>query len=182
MLDSVDEFLNPATPNGTENIEKMDRVRELVSLLSEKETLNAFILLTQNLKHISKITAQLNQIENGASIATDAFDEFFGEAMAQGLNIEVFSENLKKLNYHLLDFIESGTLSTLLDSGILKNSSIEAVGAMGQSMAVSSQSQKSAGPFALIKALFNKDFQRTIGFTIQFGTHFGRSLKKTRRS
>ena len=97
-------------------------------------------------------------------------------AMERNLDIEAFFMNFKKLSYHILDLFESGALNQLVESGILDSRSIDTVGALGKSMAVSSGVKVEVGPLKAMSFFFNKDFQRAMGFAMNFASHFGRRL------
>ncbi|TNF01564.1 MAG: DUF1641 domain-containing protein [Deltaproteobacteria bacterium] len=99
--------------------------------------------------------------------------------MAKGFEIEEFSNQLKKLSLLLINAFESGAFTNLLDSGILDPRAIETVGAVGRSMAVSSEARKvEVGPFRVLTSLMDRDIQRALGFFLTFATHFGRTLSE----
>lgn len=180
LTDSVDEFFNPASTNGVKNLRKAEMLKDLLNKLTDEENLQALNTLTNSLKDIAYLTSHLREIENTISIITDSTDEIMAKAVEKGLNLEELALNLSKLSGELIDLIESGTLIKLVDSGILDSKSIEVVGALGHSLAVSKGTEKRVGPLGIISAIFNKDIQRSLGFTINLATHFGRKLKKQR--
>ncbi len=182
FTDSVDDFLNPASEKGSSNLRKLEIIKELVDNLGDEDNLRAVIDLSKSLKDIAYLTSHLREIENTVSIVTDSTDEIMAKAVEKGLNLEELARNLSKLSGELIDLIESGTFNKLIESGILDSKSIEVVGALGHSLAVSKGTEKRVGPLGIISAIFNKDIQRSIGFTLNLATHFGRKLKKQRIS
>lgn len=181
FADSIDEKFNPATQEGLNNLDKVQKLQTLLEELTRDDTLDAFVQLTASLKAITPLLENLQQIENVASIAVDSMDEVFGIAMEKDLKVDEFLANLKKLTFALIDAFESGAFSDLLESGILDPHAIETVGALGRSMAVSNKVKQSAGPVSLIAALLNKDVQRALGFSLNFAAHFGRTLDERKR-
>ena len=182
FTDSVDDFLNPASEKGSSHLRKLEIIKELVDNLGDEDNLRAVIDLSKSLKDIAYLTSHLREIENTVSIVTDSTDEIMAKAVEKGLNLEELARNLSKLSGELIDLIESGTFNKLIESGILDSKSIEVVGALGHSLAVSKGTEKRVGPLGIISAIFNKDIQRSIGFTLNLATHFGRKLKKQRIS
>ena len=182
LTDSVDDFLNPASEKGSSNLKKLEVIKELVNSLGDEDNLRAIIDLSKSLKDIAYLTSHLREIENTVSIVTDSADEIMAKAVEKGLNLEELAINLSKLSGELIDLIESGTFNKLVESGILDSKSIEVVGALGHSLAVSKGTEKRVGPLGIISAIFNKDIQRSLGFTLNLATHFGRKLKKQRIS
>jgi uncharacterized protein YjgD (DUF1641 family) len=176
FTDSLDRMLDPASESGQENLEKIESLKNLVNELTKKETLDAFVVLTQSLKDLSYLSSHLKEIENTLSVITDSVDEMMSYAISSGLNIEDLGENLKTLSSQVLNLMETGALAELMSSGILDNKSIEVVGTLGQSLAVSRSHERRVGPIQAVGALFNADIQRSLGFAINLATHFGRKL------
>ena len=177
---SMDEVFDPASEKGCANLRKMEALKELFDTLGDERSLMAINDLAKSLQDIAHISSHLKEIENTISIITDSIDEVVAKASENGLNLETLALNVSKLSRELIDLVESGTLNELLDSGILDTKSIEVVGALGHSLAVSKGTEKRVGPMGILSALFNKDIQRSLGFTLNLATHFGRKLKKQR--
>ena len=177
LTDSLDELFNPSSVDGIKNLNTFIQVKEILRTLGGEENLRALNQLSKSLKDIAYLTSQLKEIENTISIATDSMDELVAKAVGNGLNLEELARNLHTFGKQLVQLMESGAFSKLIDSGILDNKSIEVVGALGNSLAISRNHKKSIGVFGLVSALFNKDIQRSLGFSVNLATHFGRKLK-----
>jgi uncharacterized protein YjgD (DUF1641 family) len=177
--DSLDEKFNPHTEEGMGNLAKFEKVQKLMDLLQDKDTLDAIVTLTESLKDLGPLVEKVKLLEDGVSIFADSFDEISAQAMAKGFEIEDFSNQLKKLSLLLINAFESGAFTNLLDSGILDPRAIETVGAVGRSMAVSSEARRvEVGPFRVLTSLMDRDIQRALGFLLTFATHFGRTLSE----
>ncbi|TNF26010.1 MAG: DUF1641 domain-containing protein [Deltaproteobacteria bacterium] len=177
--DSLDEKFNPHTEEGIGNLAKFEKVQKLMDLLQDKDTLDAIVTLTESLKDLGPLVEKVKLLEDGISMFADSFDEISEQAMAKGFEIEEFSNQLKKLSLLLINAFESGAFTNLLDSGILDPRAIETVGAVGRSMAVSSEARKvEVGPFRVLTSLMDRDIQRALGFLLTFATHFGRTLSE----
>lgn len=175
--DSLDEKFNPHTEEGMGNLAKFEKVQKLMDLLQDKDTLDAIVSLTESLKDLGPLVEKVKLLEDGISIFADSFDEISAQAMTKGFEIEDFSNQLKKLSLLLINAFESGAFTNLLDSGILDPRAIETVGAVGRSMAVSSEARRvEVGPLRALTSLMDRDIQRALGFLLTFATHFGRTL------
>ncbi len=177
LVDTVDELMSPATASGQQNLEAISKLKELFEVLSKPETIDAFTSLTNTMKNLAPLIEQVGELENIFCILTDSVDEIMQKAMESGINIEELSKNLKSFSFDMVNLMESGALTKLLESGILDQKSINVVGALGQSLAVSQVKEKEVGPFKLLGALFNKDIQRSLGFGMNIAVHFGRKLQ-----
>ncbi len=179
--DSIDEKFNPHTEEGLGNLDKFEKAQKLLEVLQEKETIDSIVTLTNSLKDLAPLVEKVKMLEDGISIFADSFDEVSAQAMAKGFEIEDFSNQMKKLTLLLINAFESGAFTHLLDSGILDSRAIETVGAVGRSMAVSSEAKRiEVGPLKAITSLMDKDIQRALGFLLTFATHFGRTLNDQR--
>lgn len=176
LLDSIDSFAVETDKCGVSNVEKLQHLEKLFLKLTEKESIKGIECLVDNLKHVNDLADKVKTIEDSFSMLVDSTDEFFAMAMERNLDIEAFFMNFKKLSYHILDLFESGALNQLVESGILDSRSIDTVGALGKSMAVSSGVKVEVGPLKAMSFFFNKDFQRAMGFAMNFASHFGRRL------
>jgi len=181
--DSIDEKFNPHSETGLSNLAKVEKAQKLLDQLADDETLDSIQVLLENIKHVSPIVSKLKMAEDGVSIFADSFDEFFSYAMKEGIDIENFSNQFKKFSQLLVKAFESGAFTNLMDSGVLDLRSIETVGAVGRSMAVSCEARGEAGPVKILTSLMDKDIQKALGFLLTFAKHFGRSLNcdKTKR-
>lgn len=175
--DSLDEQFNPQSQEGINNLEKVHKVQKLLKTLSEDQNIDSLQSLLESLGQLSRSASQLGQLENGISIFADSIDEFFAYAMENGLDVEDFANNLKKFSFLIIKAFESGALTDLVESGILDPQSIRTVGDLGHSMAISCDTCSEAGPSSIFRALFNKDIQRSLGFTLRLATHFGQTLE-----
>jgi|TARA_Y100000748_G_scaffold2064_1_gene1817 uncharacterized protein YjgD (DUF1641 family) len=178
LADIIDENFSPSSREGRENLAKVEVLKDLLQELSDEESLQSIKTLTKKLKNLTPYIEQIDELENVVSIMTDSLDEIMSHAIAHGLNIEELGENLKKMSGHLIEIIESGALTQLLESGVLDPKSIEIVGALGNSLAISKNHTKSVGIFGVLSSVYNKDVQRSLGFALNLATHFGRKLNQ----
>lgn len=167
FADSVDEIFDPSEPGGTCHLQKLERIKELVQLLSDDKTLHS----------IKEITAVLPHLKDGVSLATDTLDEVMAYAMENNLDVEKFLKNLKEISILLLDHFESGAMTKLLDSGILDHRSIVTVGMVGKSMAISGHQTKPASISKVFGAFFDPNVRSAIGFAINFASQFGKKIR-----
>lgn len=181
--DSIDEKFNPQTENGLNNLAKVEKAQKLLDQLTDDETLDSIQVLLENLKHVSPIVSKLKMAEDGVSIFADSFDEFFNYAMKEGVDIENLSNQFKIFSQLFIKALDSGAFTNLMDSGVLDLRSIETVGAVGRSMAVSCEARGEAGPIKVLTSLMDRDVQKSLGFLLTFAKHFGRNLNcdKTKR-
>ena len=181
--DSIDEKFNPQTENGLNNLAKVEKAQKLLDQLTDDETLDSIQVLLENLKHVSPIVSKLKMAEDGVSIFADSFDEFFNYAMKEGVDIENLSNQFKIFSQLFIKALDSGAFTNLMDSGVLDLRSIETVGAVGRSMAVSCEARGEAGPIKVLTSLMDRDVQKSLGFLLTFAKHFGSNLNcdKTKR-
>ncbi len=132
LVDTVDELMSPATASGQQNLEAISKLKELFEVLSKPETIDAFTSLTNTMKNLAPLIEQVGELENIFCILTDSVDEIMQKAMESGINIEELSKNLKSFSFDMVNLMESGALTKLLESGILDQKSINVVGALGQ--------------------------------------------------
>tara|TARA_B100001971_G_scaffold215190_1_gene259581 strand:+ start:4902 stop:5567 length:666 start_codon:yes stop_codon:yes gene_type:complete len=180
LVDTIDESFNPHTENGLKNLDKIESVKNLLNTLSQRETIESIDSLTKSMHKLAPLIEKLKDIEDVICILADSTDEIMFKATQSGVNFEDFSENLKRFSLEIIHLMESGALDQLLSSGILDKKSIEVVGTLGHSLAISHASKRNVGPFKIFAALFNKDIQRSIGFALNLATHFGRKLKNNK--
>lgn len=178
--DSLDEYFDPSSESGEVMIEKVDKLKKIINLLAKDETLDSIETVIGELKNVAPILMKIKQLENTLSIFVDATDDFFNVAMDEGLDIEDFTKNLKKFSLLMTKTFESGSLNHLLESGILDVNSVQTVGALGKSMAMSSENCNRAGPLKVMGALFDPNIQQALGFFISFAQSFGEVIGKER--
>ncbi len=168
FVDAFDENFDPAVRLGRANLEKVDHLKSLIHLATQEETLVALESLISQLGYLAPLISKVKQLDNALSIAVDAADDFFDFAMKEGLDIEKFTENLKEFSLVMTKTFESGTITHLMESGIFDPRSVEVVGALGKSMALSSQSCSRASPLSMLGLIFDSDAQRAMGFLRNF--------------
>jgi uncharacterized protein YjgD (DUF1641 family) len=174
--DSIDEKFNPHTKSGLSNLDKVEKAQKILEHLGDQQTLDSIEVLVENLKNLTPLVSKLKLMEDGVSIFADSLDEIFSYAMAEGLEIEDFSNQLKKFSFLMIKAFESGAFTNLMDSGMLDPKTVETMGAVGKSMSVSHCTKCEVRPVQMISSLFDKDIQRALGFLLTFSKHFGRSL------
>lgn len=176
--DSLDELFKPNDVNGKHNLEKVEQLKDILETLNHRDKLNSIKVLMENLNHVADLAPKLSQLDNGVSMSVDVVDEFMSYAMANGLDVEKFLTNLKQLSFLMVDAFESGAMTKLLESGVLDHRSIETVGALGKSMAVSGHQTKPASFGQIFGALFDPNVRSAIGFALNFASQFGKTLNK----
>jgi uncharacterized protein YjgD (DUF1641 family) len=140
---------------------------------------------------LARIEARLSRIEGAlepaalladklpalVAITTDVIDETMNEAAAQGLELALVADELKRLVFGLLRLTTSSELKSALESGMLEPRALQALGKVaGALVEVSSEPPARVGAFGALRALRDDDVQRALGFLLQLAQRFGRAL------
>ncbi|HFC11868.1 MAG TPA: DUF1641 domain-containing protein [Anaerolineae bacterium] len=175
--------------------------QRLLEVLGNPKTLEAIISLMGNMDKLSfAVEAADGFIQRSDTIMGNVSDSVNdARAVSQGSDFNKILQALPQLanaTPQLIDtatqlapiltsdsvqnFINSGALEKLLNSGILSADTIDMVGKLGTSMAdsytVTQRNQTKVGPLGLFKLLRDPEAQKALGLLAEFSKQFGQKL------
>ncbi|MDJ0753888.1 MAG: DUF1641 domain-containing protein [Ardenticatenaceae bacterium] len=173
----------------------------LLEVLSNPKTLDAIIVLMENIDKLAfaieavdgflqRADTVIDNVAAGVKDATADLEESdVGKLIGALPQVAEATPKLLDATTQLLpilasepmqNFISSGALDRLLNSGILASQTINVVGHAGDALVESydkTQAQENrAGALAVLRASRDPDVQKALGFLIEFGKQFGREI------
>ncbi|MCB0033356.1 MAG: DUF1641 domain-containing protein [Anaerolineales bacterium] len=175
--------------------------QKLLNVLSNPKTLEAIIVLMENMDKLAFAVQAIDGFLQRAdviieSVATSVHDARLGiesSDLKKALGtlpqlidatpqlLEATSQLLPILaSEPMQNFIHSGALDRLLNSGILAPQTVNVVGHAGGALVESYDKTRAtdnrAGLLALLGAVRDPDVQKALGFFVEFGKQFGKEI------
>ncbi len=175
--------------------------QRLLAVLSDPKALEAITSIVQNIDKIAfsieaidgflqRSDAIIENVAGGIKDASGAVDTANLVALLRTLPqfmeaapqlIEVTNQLVPVIaSEPVQNFINSGALDRLVESGILSSQTVGVVGYAGQSLVHSYDTTKTRdtqiGLMGLFKASRDPDVQKALGFLVEFGKQFGREI------
>lgn len=183
------------------NLVNSPEFQKLLDVLSTPETLEAIIVLMENMDKLAFAVEAIDGFLQRGDVIIESVAASVKDAKAgvEGSDIKKVMDSLPQImeaTPQLLDatsqllpilasepmqeFINSGALDRLLNSGILAPQTIDVVGHAGGALVESYDKTKTtdtrAGLFALLGAARDPDVQKALGFFVEFGKQFGKEI------
>ncbi|MCB9760382.1 MAG: DUF1641 domain-containing protein [Alphaproteobacteria bacterium] len=181
VTDAVDHHVAQAQASGVDVDARMAAGLRLVERLTRPE-------VAAQLEQALDLAAQLPA---AVAMAADTLDGVLGGLVDRGVDLD---ERVRMLNQAaealtrpaMLELVnailERGedierVLRALLESGVLEAQAVEVVGHAGEALATTrAQEVTPLGPFALLRALSDRDVGRAVAFGVHFARRFGTIL------
>lgn len=174
--DVFDEQFGSSPEESLQSYEAVQQAVEVLKLLRQPEVMGALKNLVENAPLFSQAVEQVNQIPNVISIVADAMDEYFAVANSNGIDIEDLSKNTSKAMKKLLTLLGDGSLNAVLDSGMIDHTTLNFVGALGRSLAISTREVREVGSLEILGGIFDSDVRRSVGFLKNLAKHLGEQI------
>jgi uncharacterized protein YjgD (DUF1641 family) len=176
VTDIADGLIQDAARHGIDTDERLKLGLVAVERLTTPENLRALTGLSEQL---STLNALAQQAPGMMAMTVDMIDELYRSIDRQGINLEETArEGLAALRNFML-LLRSEEMKALLDSGMLAPRTLAVMGAAAEALVVTQQNVRPAGPLTLLRALFDRNIQRALGFGLGFAERFGRNLPNT---
>lgn len=183
--DAVDERVAAAAEQGVDVDQRLSNFGELITQLTEPETLAALKTVVKQLPQLAELAKVANEIPNIVATLGDVFDDTQQRLADEGMDVERGMVNGLRAALWLgsqVDQSDLQRLGTLIKSDVLNPNAVAVVENAASSLThvqedlCQSASTQRVGLFGLLKALRNPDVQRTLAFATRFGECFGKNL------
>ncbi len=175
FTDTMDRIYGDSIQAGVDIEERVKMGLQLLTTITEPKTMRALCTLTGQLEQIAAIAEQAPGL---TAMAVDIADNFYASTAQGGVDLETAARNGLDAAGRLVNLLQSDEIKALMDSGVLDPKTLVIVGNAAHALVESRSHAEKAGPFTLLGALFNPDLQRTLGFLLSFGQHFGKRMEQ----
>ncbi len=179
FTDTMDGIYGNSLQAGVNIEERIKIGLHLLTTITEPETMRALCTLTGQLEQIATIAEQAPGL---TAMAVDIADNFYASTAQGGVDLETAARNGLDAAGRLVNLLQSDEIKALMDSGVLDPKTLVIIGNAANALVESRTHVEKAGPFTLLRALFNSDLQRTLGFLLSFGQHFGKRMEQYTRA
>ncbi|PLS67577.1 MAG: hypothetical protein CV045_12810 [Cyanobacteria bacterium M5B4] len=179
FTDTMDGIYGNSLQAGVNIEERIKMGLHLLTTITEPETMRALCTLTGQLEQIATIAEQAPGL---TAMAVDIADNFYASMAQGGVDLETAARNGLDAAGRLVNLLQSDEIKALMDSGVLDPKTLVIIGNAANALVESRTHVEKAGPFTLLRALFNSDLQRTLGFLLSFGQHFGKRMEQYTRA
>ncbi|MCF6148712.1 MAG: DUF1641 domain-containing protein [Candidatus Kuenenia sp.] len=177
--DAADEYYRETAKSGIDIDERFKKVSELLIQLTDPKKIDTISQFIEKIDNLTPLLEQLERMPDTLAVMVDSFDELCRNAQRSGLDLESIIKQGKNAAAIFNELLKSDELKTLMNSGILDPKAVSVVAQAGCALAECREDRpQKIGLIGLMKAIWNCDLQRALGFLISFGKRFGRLLNK----
>lgn len=171
--DTMDGLYRDAARSGVDADERLKLGLAAVERLTAPENLRALTGLTEQLVLVDSLA---RQAPGFMAMTVDMVDELYAAVGRQGVNLEETARQGLVAFRNFVALLESEEVRALIDSGVLDPKTLQVMGAAASALVCTQREPRRAGPAALLRALFNRNIQRSLGFALGFAERFGQNL------
>ena len=175
FTDTMDRIYGDSIQAGVDIEERIKMGLQLLTTITEPKTMRALCTLTGQLEQLAAIAEQAPGL---TAMAVDIADNFYASTAQGGVDLETAARNGLDAAGRLVNLLQSDEVKALMSSGVLDPKTLVIVGNAAHALVESRTHAEKAGPLTLLGALFNPDLQRTLGFLLSFGQHFGKRMEQ----
>lgn len=171
--DVVDGLYRDAGRAGIDGDERLKLGLVAIERLSAPESLRAITGLTAQLGTLDQLA---RQAPGFAAMTVDMVDELYAAVGRQGINLEETAKQGLVAFRNFVTLLQSEEVRALIDSGMLDPKTLQVMGAAANALVCTQREPRRAGPLTLLRALFDRNIQRSLGFALGFAERFGQNL------
>lgn len=180
VTDVFDEQMRRAQARGIDPELRLQALLHLSERLTDDRTVEALDALLDRVDRLAPLLELLDQAPGFASMLADIADDYAGRLRDEGIDVEQGLARGARAAIQFGTYIGPAQLKSieaLLDSGVLDPQALEVVGSAATALTESQRAPaERVGPIGLLKALRDPDVQQALGFLLDFGRQFGRSI------
>jgi hypothetical protein len=173
VTDTFDGLYRDAAQSGIDGDERLKLGLVALERLSAPESLRAITGLTAQL---GTLDALARQAPGFAAMTVDMLDELYAAVGHQGVNLEETARQGLVAFRNFVALLQSSEVRALIDSGVLDPKTLQVMGAAANALVCTQREPRRAGPLTLLRALFDRNIQRSLGFALGFAERFGQNL------
>lgn len=171
--DVFDGLYRDAAQAGIDGDERLKLGLAALERLTAPASLRAITGLSE---HLSALDQLARQAPGFLAMTVDMVDELYAAVGRQGINLEETAKQGLVAFRNFVALLQTDEVRALLDSGVLDPKTLQVIGAAAHALVCTQREPRRAGPLALLRALFNRNIQRALGFALGFAERFGQSL------
>lgn len=171
--DVVDGLYRDAAHAGVDGDERLKLGLVALERLTAPESLRAITGLTAQLSTLDQLA---RQAPGFAAMTVDMVDELYAAVGRQGINLEETARQGLVAFRNFVALLQSDEVRALIDSGVLDPKTLQVMGAAANALVCTQREPRRAGPLTLLRALFDRNIQRSLGFALGFAERFGQNL------
>ncbi len=178
ITDTVDGVTERLVDRGVDIDERIQRLLRLLEKSTEPRALDALEGLLETAK----------QLPLGAAALADTFDSTVARLAEAGIDVDERLQVLLQVAERLTApealavvtevFSNVDAIQRLLESGVFGPGAVHVVGRAARALGrIDFEDTKPVGPLGALRAIWNPDVQRALGFALEFGQRFGQCVQ-----
>ncbi|MFQ3660921.1 MAG: DUF1641 domain-containing protein [Chloroflexaceae bacterium] len=171
--DTFDSLYREGAQAGVDADERLKLGLIALERLTTPENLRAIAGLAGQLAILDQFTRQAPGL---MAMTVDMIDELYAAIGRQGINLEETAREGLVAFRNFVALLHSDEVRALLDSGVIDPRTLQVIGAAADALVRTQREPSRAGPLTLLRALFDRDIQRSLGFALGFAARFGQNL------